>query len=232
MATKIFKLPQFIAEVILPKEYEATNVVVAGGRAPKASWLQEVASDKKVYCADKGVEICLEAGVIPLELYGDGDSAPKELYEKARDLGVVVKSFPVEKDDTDLQLLLENLPSGNVICTGVWGGRFDHLYSNVFSLLAHKEKNKGQVILADDKEAMLLMNAGEAVKICLQEKVKALSLLPLCEESKVTLKNVRWELEEASLKLLHPYAISNIPDKEFTCECIAGKIGLYLCFVE
>ena len=155
-----------------------------------------------------------------------------EFYEKAKDLGVAVKSYPAEKDDTDLQLLLENLPSGNVICTGVWGGRFDHLYSNVFSLLAHKEKNQGQVILADDKEAMLLMNAGEAVKICLQEKVKALSLLPLCEESKVTLKNVRWELEEANLKLLHPYAISNIPDKEFTCECIAGKIGLYLCFVE
>ena len=82
MATKIFKLPQFSAEVILPKEYEATNVVVAGGRAPKASWLQKVAHNKKVYCADKGIEICLEAGVIPLELYGDGDSAPKELYER------------------------------------------------------------------------------------------------------------------------------------------------------
>ena len=232
MATKIFKLPQFSAEVILPKEYEATNVVVAGGRAPKASWLQEVAHNKKVYCADKGIEICLEAGVIPLELYGDGDSAPKELYEKAKDLGVAVKSYPVEKDDTDLQLLLENLPCGDVICTGVWGGRFDHLYSNVFSLLAHKEKNQGQVILADDKEAMLLVTAGEAVKLNLEKEVKALSLLPLSETSKVTLENVRWELNEATLELLHPYAISNIPQGEVKLNCLEGKIGLYLCFVE
>ena len=232
MATKIFKLPQFSAEVILPKEYEATNVVVAGGRAPQVKWLQEVAHNKKVYCADKGIEICLEAGVNPVELYGDGDSAPKELYEKAKNLGVAVKSYPVEKDDTDLQLLLENLPCGNVICTGVWGGRFDHLYSNVFSLLAHKEKNQGQVILADDKEAMFLVTAGEAVKLNLEKEVKALSLLPLSETSKVTLENVRWELNEAKLELLHPYAISNIPQGEVKLNCLEGKIGLYLCFVE
>ena len=232
MATKIFKLPQFSAEVILPKEYEATSVVVAGGRAPTASWLQEVAHNKKVYCADKGIEICLEAGVIPVELYGDGDSAPKELYEKAKDLGVVVKSYPAEKDDTDLQLLLENLPCGDVICAGVWGGRFDHLYSNVFSLLAYKEKNQGQVILADDKEVMLLVTAGEAVKLNLEKEVKALSLLPLSETSKVTLENVRWELNEAKLELLHPYAISNIPQGKVKLNCLEGKIGLYLCFVE
>lgn len=232
MASKIFKLPQFSAEVILAKQYEATSVVVAGGRAPQAKWLQEVASGKKVYCADKGIEICLKAGVIPQELYGDGDSASKELYEKAKNLGVKVESFPTEKDDTDLQLLLENLPSGNLICTGVWGGRFDHLYSNVFSLLAHKEKKAGQVILADEKEAMILVTAGEAVKLVLEKEVKALSLLPLSETSKVTLENVRWELQEAELKLLHPYAISNIPQGEVKLNCLEGKIGFYLCFVE
>ena len=79
---------------------------------------------------------------------------------------------------------------------------------------------------------MLLVTAKEAVKICLHKKVKALSLLPLSEINKVNLKNVRWELEEAELKLLHPYAISNIPQDKFTFECLAGKIGLYLCFEE
>ncbi|MBR5790202.1 MAG: hypothetical protein IKY40_00460, partial [Phascolarctobacterium sp.] len=70
----------------------------------------------------------------------------------------------------------------------------------------------------------------ESVKISLHKKVKALSLLPLSEVNKVTLKNVRWELQEAELKLLHPYAISNIPQDEFTFECLDGKSGLYLCF--
>ena len=232
MNTKTFKLPQFIAEVILPKQYNETKLVVAGGRTPNVTWLSEVATTKKLYCADKGIEVCLKANLVPTALFGDCDSGTKDAYEKAQVLGTKVETFPVEKDDTDLQLVLQNLEGSDLICTGVWGGRFDHLYTNVFSLLSYKEKHQSQVILADEKEVMLLVTAKEAVKICLHKKVKALSLLPLSEINKVTLKNVRWELEEAELKLLHPYAISNIPQDKFTFECLAGKIGLYLCFEE
>ena len=232
MNTKLFKLPQFTAEVILPKQYNETKLVVAGGRTPDVAWLGEVAATKKLYCADKGIEVCLQANLVPTALFGDGDSGSKDAYEKAQALGTMVETFPVEKDDTDLQLVLQNLEGSDLICTGVWGGRFDHLYSNVFSLLSYKEAHQAQVILVDEKEAMLLVTAKEAVKISLHKKVKALSLLPLSEVNKVTLKNVRWELQEAELKLLHPYAISNIPQEEFTFECLAGKIGLYLCFEE
>ena len=232
MNTKLFKLPQFTAEVILPKQYNETKLVVAGGRTPEVAWLGEVAATKKLYCADKGIEVCLQANLVPTALFGDGDSGSKDAYEKAQNLGTKLETFPVEKDDTDLQLVLQNLEDSDLICTGVWGGRFDHLYSNVFSLLSYKEAHQVQVILADEKEAMLLVTAKEAVKISLHKKVKALSLLPLSEVNKVTLKNVRWELQEAELKLLHPYAISNIPQEEFTFECLDGKIGLYLCFEE
>lgn len=232
MNTKTFKLPQFTAEVILPKQYNETKLVVAGGRTPNVTWLSEVAATKKLYCADKGIEVCLKANLVPTALFGDCDSGTKDAYEKAQVLGTKVETFPVEKDDTDLQLVLQNLEGSDLICTGVWGGRFDHLYSNVFSLLSYKEKHQSQVILADEKEAMLLVTAKEAVKICLHKKVKTLSLLPLSEVNKVTLKNVRWELKKAELKLLHPYAISNIPQDKFTFECFKGKIGLYLCFEE
>ena len=232
MNTKLFKLPQFTAEVILPKQYNETKLVVAGGRTPEVAWLGEVAATKKLYCADKGIEVCLQANLVPTALFGDGDSGSKDAYEKAQNLGTKLETFPVEKDDTDLQLVLQNLEDSDLICTGVWGGRFDHLYSNVFSLLSYKEAHQAQVILVDEKEAMLLVTAKEAVKISLHKKVKALSLLPLSEVNKVTLKNVRWELQEAELKLLHPYAISNIPLDEFIFECLDGKIGLYLCFEE
>jgi thiamine pyrophosphokinase len=48
----------------------------------------------------------------------------------------LVKEFPVAKDHTDLQLLLAGIAAGPVVylCSGVWGGRFDHLYSAVHSL--------------------------------------------------------------------------------------------------
>ena len=120
MNTKTFKLPQFTAEVILPKQYNETKLVVAGGRTPEIPWLQEVAATKKLYCADKGIEVCLKANLVPTSLFGDGDSGSKEAYEKAQALGTKVESFPVEKDDTDLQLLLQNLEGSDLICTGVW----------------------------------------------------------------------------------------------------------------
>ncbi len=231
MNTKIFQLPQLTAEVILAQKKAKTHFVVAGGRAPEVAWLAQAATDKEIYCADKGIEACLEADFIPKALYGDGDSADKQLYWQASALGTQVRTFNQEKDATDLQLVLENLED-DIICSGVWGGRFDHLYSNVFSLLGYKVRNKTQVILADEKEVMLLLTAGESVKLNFTEVPKVLSILPLVDANVVSLEGVKWKLENSTLKKLHPYAVSNVPEKECSCICQDGAIGLYLCFNE
>lgn len=50
------------------------------------------------------------------------------------------------------------------MATGIWGGRFDHLYANIFSLLYHqKAKKDAAIILADHEEIMVLLGAGEKV---------------------------------------------------------------------
>lgn len=115
-----------------------TLLVVAGGRGPKTEWLHSVSSDKKIYCADRGAEYCLAAGCVPAELFGDCDSSSQAVYRQARAAGTAVHSFNPAKDDTDLQLLLHNLPEGDILASGIWGGRFDHLYSNVYTLLGVK----------------------------------------------------------------------------------------------
>ena len=89
MNTKLFKLPQFTAEVILPKQYTETKLLVAGGRTPDIAWLSEVAATKKIYCADKGIEVCLKANLVPIALFGDGDSGSKDAYQKADRTSVV-----------------------------------------------------------------------------------------------------------------------------------------------
>lgn len=230
MNRKVFKLPQLIAEVILAQKHIDTNLVVAGGRTPDISWLQEAAVDKTVYCADKGIEICMESDLIPDEIYGDGDSAEQQLYWQASALGTKVRSFNPEKDDTDLQLLLKNIPASDLVCTGVWGGRFDHLYSNVFSLLAYKLQQQAQVILADEQEVMLLLNTQESVKLKFTKQPTALSLLPLGKDTVVNLEGVHWPLSNAKIKLLQPYAISNIPEQKCICQCMQGIVGVYVTF--
>ncbi len=249
MAEKKFSLPGVELSVMFHVKHSPTGdskqniatypandlLVVAGGRAPEQSWLQAVSAQKAVYAADKGAACCLAAGIVPLELFGDGDSAAKDVYIAAQQAGTVIHSFNPAKDDTDLQLLLANLPAGNIIASGIWGGRFDHLYSNVFTLLGVKQKRCCNVLLADDKELMLLLTAGEAVNVKLSSDVEAVSLLPLAGDAVVDFKGVRWELEKAQLEQLYPYAISNVPQDKVTplsCRCHSGALGLYIRWLD
>ncbi|MCD8198648.1 MAG: thiamine diphosphokinase [Phascolarctobacterium sp.] len=228
-----FKLPQLAAEIFSSAGQERKLFAVAGGRSPDKEWLCRAAGHKEIYCADKGAEYCLSAGIVPKKLYGDADSASKSIYAEVAAKGTEVHCVDPEKNDTDLQLLLKNLPAANVVFTGVWGGRFDHLYSNVFSLLAYKKRRHAQVAMADEKETMFLLTAGETINIELRDlgKIEALSLIPL-SDAEVDLFGVFWPLNKAKLEMLYPYAISNIPQEKVSCTCHEGAIGLYLCFVK
>lgn len=245
MADKFFSLPGVELKRMFhvkhsPAEAEAvescqvpTLLVVAGGRAPAPEWLRTVSAHKAVYAADRGAACCLAAGVVPRELFGDCDSTTQEVYAKAQRAGTLVHSFNPAKDDTDLQLLLQHLPAGDIIASGIWGGRFDHLYSNVYTLLGVKQQRACQLLLADDKELMLLLTADEGVELELSAQVEAISLLPLSAETSVDFTGVRWPLAQAVLKQLYPYAISNelaCGSKKISCCCHKGALGLYIKF--
>lgn len=211
------------------------QLAIAGGREPSSEWLKQIAGDMKVFCADKGIEAALKAGIIPKLLLGDGDSASKESYEKASILGTEIKAFPREKDDTDLQLLLNNLGQENLCITGIWGGRFDHLYSNVFSLLSWFKTTSHRILMADEKEIMIFMGSGDRVELELEKefKPKAMSLIPLSEKTRVDFKGVHWPLKEEELYYLRPYAISNEAEEDnISCYCRSGELGLYICLEE
>ena len=209
------------------------SLLLAGGRKPDKIWLQKLAQANNftVYCADKGVDYALAAQLVPKLVVGDCDSSSPTLYAKAQELGATLELHPPAKDDTDLQLLLAKLPEQDLIATGIWGGRFDHLFSNVYSLLAFKEQRHCQVILADAEELMLLLTSEDVVEVELADvaNVQALSLLPLAQNSMVSIEGVRWPLEKAVLNQERPYAISNeIIKKQIKCTCHLGKVGLYI----
>ncbi len=226
------QLPPLTLQVNCAELPDSGLLAVAGGRQPEAAWLRARARGKTIYCADRGAAYCQAAGLVPTAIFGDGDSAAPEVYALAAAHGAAIHSYKPEKDDTDLQLLLEQLPAARLVATGVWGGRFDHLYSNVFSLLAYKQQKSAQVILADEREAMLLLAPGESVRgsVAAGNSIKALSLLPLGSTAVASVEGVRWPLRAASLELLHPYAVSNLPQREFSCSCHAGMLGVYFCF--
>ncbi len=224
------KLPQGILQ--LTSCHKNKILLVAGGRKPEMSWLKFTKSDNTIYAVDRGLDYCLEADFFPKVVYGDKDSSDPINWLKAEKAGTECISFFPAKDDTDLQLLLGDLPSESLLtATGIWGGRADHLYSNIFSLLAYKEKKKSQVILADQQEIMVLLSAGEEATFIQSKKTLVVSLLPLHDINKVSIIGVRWPLIKATLQKNKPYAISNeIKESKVTVTCHSGGIGFYLNF--
>ena len=208
------------------------GLVLAGGRKPAVNWLTQVGTScKEVFVADKGLNYAAAAQLQPLLVVGDGDSADEELWRKAKS-ETLVKEFPVAKDHTDLQLLLQELPPDRLyLCSGVWGGRFDHLYSAIHSLAALVQQRQLPLLVADERELMVLLPAG---KKCVftpppEERPQAVSVLPLCGKVSCSLDGVRWPLEHAVLTAADPYAVSNELVKEsleFTSE--DGIAALYI----
>ena len=208
-------------------------LIVAGGKDPGKDWLNCFPEDYKIWAADHGADYCLAAGKTVDYLYGDKDSVNPRHWEKILTTEPEVKTFPVAKNDTDLALVLQDLPEESlVIATGIWGGRADHLFANIFSLLAAKKQASHTLLMADQEEIMLLMTAGDKATFTVdKKKAHAVSLLPLEEKNLVSIEGVKWPLNKAELFITHPYAISNEMERDnITVNCHKGSIGFYLNF--
>jgi thiamine pyrophosphokinase len=226
-----FALPQM--EIAFEREVGAAQLVVLGGRAPKASWLRSAASGKVVWAADRGAEACRAAGISPTYALGDFDSIAKECEAWLERLGVETERYPADKDYTDFQLCL-NRAKGDLLVTGCWGGRFDHAFANVFSIPWGEEWGAKVRAFADESEVLVPLAGEAALELVFRTRPIALSLLPLdalCEG--VTIHGTKWELDEAELSLRHPYAVSNVPVKNrVTVKIEKGSVGVYCLFKE
>lgn len=228
--TTRWQVPQGVATT---KGQEKQKILVlAGGRAPRSEWLRQLEPCTAVYAADKGLESCLKAQLRITQAYGDFDSVSDDALSKALEQHIPLVRYPRAKDSTDLQLVLEELPAqAQVIVSGIWGGRWDHLWANIYSLWHYKKARQAQVVLADDKELMFLLEAGETLSWQVGQPVQALSLLPLTVQTEVTLAGVRWPLSQALLEQEHTYAISNeVTDSCVRAVCHSGAVGVYFHF--
>ena len=107
-------------------------VIFAGGIDP--SDLGTMPDDAFVIAADSGLDIARRHGVAVDLLIGDLDSVSKDALNQAPE----TLRFPVDKDETDLELAIDRARSMGVtslLVIGGAGGRMDHFLANV-SLLA------------------------------------------------------------------------------------------------
>lgn len=228
------KLPQ--VELIFKKPLpETTLLMTAGGRPPENKWFVRLSEGFPVWCIDSGIHICRRASIKPERIIGDGDSASPKAWAWGKSLAVPVEIYPEDKDYTDLQLALlrakEIYGTTTVIISGVWGGRFDHAFSNIQSLAGFEVLgNKG--VAADETEVLFFLSGHDKVRIKATIMPDIVSLISLSNRCLgVTIDGVRWPLQNAELKRNLPYAISNQPladGQEVSVAVDDGLLGVYL----
>ena len=210
------------------KYRQAPWLLFTGGRAPTAGWVKKLPPAGEVFAADHGLDCCRKNSIIPDYILGDGDSAAPDTWTWGKNLGVPIEEFPVAKDLTDTQLALTKMKKAPLILiTGAFGGRFDHLYSLMFSCA----QQKVPCIISDEQETIAFVKKDEELTFHFNVQPQAISLLPFTAAcTGVTINNVRWPLTNATLTQTFPNAISNelLPDQsKLTVNIQQGILGIY-----
>ena len=182
--------------------------VVAGGETPDAervAALWESSFPDLLVAADSGADAALSLGLRVDVLVGDFDSvSPQALASAGRQ-----RRYPVDKDDTDLELALRearDLGAERITLIGGGGGRLDHLLANAAVL--------GSDDLAEI-EIDALMGEARLWVVRSQQEItgragQLVSLLPLGgSASGVHTAGLRWALRGETLLAGSARGVSN-----------------------
>ena len=185
-------------------------VIFTGGE-PEPYLPQGVDTDGAlIIAADSGYRNCTQLGLMPDIVLGDFDS-----------LGSIPDGtehavFPKEKDDTDLRLAVrEALSRGcdDITILGALGGRFDHTFANVQTLAFIAEHGaSGRIVSVGDEIRLLTAGCYRFPR----REGRSLSLFAYSSEvTGLTLRGVKYGLENGSVTNAFPIGISNEIEADF-----------------
>ena len=166
-------------------------------------------ADDLLIAADGGAKVAGKLGFTPQVLIGDLDSLPAREVKRLEDGGTRVIRYPVEKDETDLELALDfalGEGAGEILILASFGGRLDQTLGNL-SLLNREDLRGVQVRMDDGRDELTLIHSkawihGSAGDI--------ISLIPLGGEAGgVTTRGLQFPLEKETLYPQKTRGISN-----------------------
>lgn len=181
-----------------------------------------------ILACDKGYAWCRREGIVPDLILGDFDSYGGRLPE-----GVPVLRFPIEKDDTDTMLAVrwaaeQGFDTVRLCCC--FGGRLDHLLSNVETL--HYAVTLGMEAEARDESTYLrVLRPGTYMLPYLEGR--SLSLIALTETvTGVTIRGAKYEAEGITLQKPTTLGQSNAFVTDVSLSFESGVLALICCRLE
>lgn len=190
----------------------SNECVLAGGGEVDPSALRTVAAGAAIRIGVDGGALALESvGCLPEWVVGDFDSLGAENLARLRGLGVRIKEYPREKNETDLELALAlatELAATGVAIFGATGTRLDHTMANFGLLLHAAELGMAAAIHAPGQEIRLL-RGGQRMSVT-GRPGQAVSLIPLTPEVKgISTQGLRYPLRAESLWIGHARGVHN-----------------------
>ncbi|WP_037029302.1 thiamine diphosphokinase [Psychrilyobacter atlanticus] len=190
-------------------------IIFLSGRVNlKADYYKDIKyNEYDIYCADGGANHAYNLGVIPKLILGDLDSITEEVITHYKKLDVKFEKFPVSKNFTDGELILEKVTTEykDVLILGGLGGRTDHFLTNLN--LLEKYKN---VTYADENEIIFWIK--KDMEICGQ-RGKTISFIPLTSIDSLTLEGFAYPLDRVDIPRSSSLCMSNI----IGCEVVRIK---------
>jgi len=183
-------------------------VIVANGSGqdrefPKYNYLIAV---------DNGATYCLKKEIKPNLVIGDFDSLPVKTFEYLQSLSVPFKKYPVEKDQTDLEIALlfavNELSAKKITLINAVGGRDDLTLANIF-LLAHPRLIDAKITLIGEEQNLTLITPLKPFSQKLNVATK-LSLLPISPQvDNVLTQGLKYPLNHEALHFAYSRSLSN-----------------------
>ncbi|BDD43417.1 thiamine diphosphokinase [Streptococcus ruminantium] len=167
---------------------------------------------------------------LPLDwAIGDFDSVSSLDLVRIMEMAELVTQAPAEKNDTDLELALKEIfaayPEAQVRIYGAFGGRVDHMMSNLFlasepDLAIHMEK----IELVNRQNTIRFRPAG-VHKVSPIKGMTYISFMP-SDNSRLTIRHAKYPLEGSNYFYKKCYSSNEFIDRDIEIELDKGYVVL------
>jgi thiamine pyrophosphokinase len=203
-------------------------VIFANGIIADFTRLNELLlPDDLLIAADGGLHHLVQLGQWPQVLIGDLDSAIPEEVDLARKNGTEVHKYPVNKDQTDLQLAIDfavNAGCSLIMIAAGLGGRLDQTLGNLF-LLTRSDLRTLDVRLDDGMEEVFFIRIAADIRGTPGDTV---SLIAYCEPALgVKTENLLFPLQNETLYPDQTRGISNVMETNYAKVSLSK--GIIIC---
>ena len=185
-------------------------IIFANGEIPNFEHARSLLqSDDYIICADGGTRHALALDLKPDLIIGDMDSAEREQLRKLKVAGVSIELFHHDKNETDLELAINQaieLNPNQIVIVAALGGRLDQTLANIL-LLTDLRLSQLDIRLDDGIEEIFLCREQAQVY---GKSGDIVSLIPWGGAvAEVQTMNLKWPLRKETLYPDKTRGISN-----------------------